>query len=74
MADSSISTPKEPSALDLSGLTCGALPFSEIEVLPDEFARTTFLGAVVQGRSSQCFPLQTETFPTSVTCFLRASK
>lgn len=40
MADASISTPKGPSALDLPGLTCGALSLEEIEALPTEFART----------------------------------
>lgn len=40
MADASISTPKGPSALDLPGLTCGALSLEEITALPAEFART----------------------------------
>jgi 2,4-dienoyl-CoA reductase-like NADH-dependent reductase (Old Yellow Enzyme family) len=40
MADAPISTPKGPSALDLSGLTCGALTMEEIGALPAEFAHT----------------------------------
>lgn len=40
MADTPISTPKGPSALDLPGLTCGALSLDEIKALPAEFART----------------------------------
>ena len=40
MADAPISTPKGPSALDLPGLTCGALSLDEIQALPVEFART----------------------------------
>ncbi len=40
MADAPISTPKGPSALDLPGLTCGALSLDEILSLPAEFART----------------------------------
>lgn len=40
MADAPISTPKGPSALDLPGLTCGALSLEEITALPSEFART----------------------------------
>lgn len=40
MADAPISTPKGPSALDLPGLTCGALSLDEIHALPAEFART----------------------------------
>lgn len=40
MADAPISTPKGPSALDLPGLTCGALSLDEIHALPTEFART----------------------------------
>lgn len=40
MADAPISTPKGPSALDLPGLTCGALSLEEITALPPEFART----------------------------------
>lgn len=40
MADAPISTPKGPSALDLPGLTCGALSLDEITALPSEFART----------------------------------
>lgn len=40
MADAPISTPKGPSALDLPGLTCGALSMEEITGLPSEFART----------------------------------
>lgn len=43
MADALISTPKGPSALDLPGLTCGALSLDEIHVLPAEFARTASL-------------------------------
>lgn len=43
MADAPISNPKGPSALDLPGLTCGALSVSEIKGLPDEFARTAVL-------------------------------
>ncbi|MEM7719039.1 MAG: oxidoreductase, partial [Pseudomonadota bacterium] len=43
MADAPISTPKGPSALDLPGLTCGALSLSDIEGLPAEFARTAAL-------------------------------
>lgn len=43
MADAPISTPKGPSALDLPGLTCGALSVDEIEALPAEFARTASL-------------------------------
>ncbi len=43
MADASISTPKGPSALDLPGLTCGALTMDEIAALPAEFARTASL-------------------------------
>ena len=43
MADASISTPKGPSALDLPGLTCGALTLDEIHALPAEFARTANL-------------------------------
>ncbi|MEP1353377.1 MAG: NADH:flavin oxidoreductase/NADH oxidase family protein [Tateyamaria sp.] len=43
MADASISTPKGPSALDLPGLTCGALSSDEIYALPSEFARTANL-------------------------------
>ncbi|WP_243612547.1 NADH:flavin oxidoreductase/NADH oxidase family protein [Shimia aestuarii] len=43
MADAPISTPKGPSALDLPGLTCGALSLDEIEALPAEFARTAKL-------------------------------
>ena len=39
MADAPISTPKGPSALDLPGLTCGALSLEEITALPAEFAR-----------------------------------
>lgn len=40
MADARISTPKGPSALDLPGLTCGALTLEDIHALPAEFART----------------------------------
>lgn len=40
MSDPQISTPKGPTALDLSGLTCGALTSLEIQALPDEFAST----------------------------------
>ncbi|WP_323037720.1 NADH:flavin oxidoreductase/NADH oxidase family protein [Pararhodobacter sp.] len=43
MADAPISTPKGPSALDLHGLTCGALSLDEIHALPAEFARTASL-------------------------------
>lgn len=43
MADSAISTPKGPSALDLPGLVCGALVLEEIKALPAEFARTASL-------------------------------
>jgi 2,4-dienoyl-CoA reductase-like NADH-dependent reductase (Old Yellow Enzyme family) len=43
MADAGISTPKGPSALDLPGLTCGALTLDEIHALPAEFARTACL-------------------------------
>ncbi|NNE82089.1 MAG: NADH:flavin oxidoreductase/NADH oxidase family protein [Silicimonas sp.] len=43
MADVPISTPKGPSALDLPGLTCGALSLDEIHALPAEFARTASL-------------------------------
>ncbi|MEM5473081.1 NADH:flavin oxidoreductase/NADH oxidase family protein [Hoeflea sp. AS60] len=43
MAHPPISTPKGPSALDLSGLTCAALTAREIEDLPGEFARTAAL-------------------------------
>ncbi len=43
MADAPISKPKGPSALDLSGLTCGALSLGEIHRLPAEFARTASL-------------------------------
>ncbi|MDP5220396.1 oxidoreductase [Ruegeria sp. 2205SS24-7] len=43
MADAPISTPKGPSALDLPGLSCGALSLSEIHALPAEFARTAHL-------------------------------
>ena len=43
MADAPISTPKGPSALDFSGLTCGALSSDEIHALPAEFARTASL-------------------------------
>lgn len=38
-----ISTPKGPSALDISGLTCAALTLDEIRTLPFEFARTARL-------------------------------
>lgn len=40
MADAPISTPRGPSALELPGLTCGALSLNEIHALPAEFART----------------------------------
>ncbi|MEM7269291.1 MAG: NADH:flavin oxidoreductase/NADH oxidase family protein [Pseudomonadota bacterium] len=43
MADAPISTPKGPSALDLPGLSCGALTLAEIEALPGEFADTATL-------------------------------
>jgi 2,4-dienoyl-CoA reductase-like NADH-dependent reductase (Old Yellow Enzyme family) len=43
MADAPISTPKGPSALELPGLTCGALSLDEIHALPAEFARTASL-------------------------------
>ena len=43
MADAPISAAKGPSALDLPGLTCGSLSLSEINVLPQEFARTAAL-------------------------------
>lgn len=47
MADPLISTPKGPSAIDLPGLTCGALSLSEIQVLPQEFAQTAHLAQVL---------------------------
>ncbi len=40
MADAPISTPKGPSALNLTGLSCGALSVDEIQALPAKFART----------------------------------
>lgn len=43
MADAPISNRMGPSALDLPGLTCGALSMSEIKYLPYEFARTAVL-------------------------------
>ena len=43
IADAPISTPKGPSALDLPGMTCGALTLAEIEDQPEEFARTAAL-------------------------------
>lgn len=43
MADAPISTPKGPSALDLDGLTCGALSLADIKELPSAFARTAVL-------------------------------
>ncbi len=43
MADALISYPKGPSALDLQGLKCRSLSLSEIQSLPDEFARTAVL-------------------------------
>lgn len=43
LADAPISTPKGPSALDLPGLTCGALSLDEIHALPAEFARAARL-------------------------------
>lgn len=43
LADAPISNPKGPSALDLPGLKCGALSVSEIQALPEEFARTAVL-------------------------------
>ncbi len=43
MADAGISTPMGPSALDLPGLSCGALSLTEIQALPAEFARTARL-------------------------------
>ena len=43
MADAAISTPRGPSALDVPGLTCGALSLGEIDALPAEFARTASL-------------------------------
>ena len=43
MADPAISTPKGPSALDLPGLTCGALSLDEVHALPSEFAGTASL-------------------------------
>ena len=43
MADPPISTPKGPSALDLLGLTCGALTLAEVHDLPAEFAQTAAL-------------------------------
>ncbi|MBI1494472.1 NADH:flavin oxidoreductase/NADH oxidase family protein [Halocynthiibacter styelae] len=43
MADAGISTPKGPSALNLPGLTCGALSLDEIHALPAEFAHTARL-------------------------------
>ncbi|MEM9426032.1 MAG: NADH:flavin oxidoreductase/NADH oxidase family protein [Pseudomonadota bacterium] len=43
MADAPISTPKGPSALELPGLTCGALSLDEIHALPAEFAGTASL-------------------------------
>ena len=43
MADTGISSPKGPSALDLPGLTCSALTLDEVQALPAEFARTASL-------------------------------
>jgi len=43
MAHPPISTPKGPSALDISGLTCAALTMDEVRALPSEFARTARL-------------------------------
>ncbi|MEO9652160.1 MAG: NADH:flavin oxidoreductase/NADH oxidase family protein [Roseobacter sp.] len=43
MADAFISTPKGPSALELPGLSCGALSLDEIRALPGEFACTASL-------------------------------
>ncbi|MEM7498898.1 MAG: NADH:flavin oxidoreductase/NADH oxidase family protein [Pseudomonadota bacterium] len=43
MAHPPISAPKGPSALDLPGLSCGALTLQEIRALPAEFARTARL-------------------------------
>ncbi|WP_108816768.1 NADH:flavin oxidoreductase/NADH oxidase family protein [Loktanella sp. Alg231-35] len=43
MADPLISAPKGPSALDLPGLSCGALTLAEVQELPAEFARTAAL-------------------------------
>lgn len=43
MAHPPISTPKGPSALDLPGLTCGALSLSEVQALPAQFAQTAVL-------------------------------
>ncbi|SHH77615.1 NADH:flavin oxidoreductase/NADH oxidase family protein [Marivita hallyeonensis] len=40
MADAQISNPKGPSALEVPGLTCGALSPDEIASLPAAFART----------------------------------
>ncbi len=43
MAHPPISTPKGPSALDITGLTCAALTLDEVRALPSEFARTARL-------------------------------
>ncbi len=43
LADAAISTPKGPSALDLPGLSCGALSLEDIQALPAEFARAARL-------------------------------
>ncbi|ETA50307.2 NADH:flavin oxidoreductase/NADH oxidase family protein [Ponticoccus alexandrii] len=43
MADAPISIPKGPSALNLPGLTCGALSMEEVHALPAEFAHTASL-------------------------------
>ena len=43
LTDPAIGTPKGPSALDLPGLTCGALDAEEIAALPRAFARTARL-------------------------------
>jgi len=43
MAHPPISTPKGPSAIDISGLSCAALTIEEIHSLPSEFARTARL-------------------------------
>jgi len=43
MAYPPISTPKGPSAIDISGLSCTAMSINEIHDLPAEFARTAVL-------------------------------
>ncbi|PTX55602.1 2,4-dienoyl-CoA reductase-like NADH-dependent reductase (Old Yellow Enzyme family) [Litoreibacter ponti] len=44
MAYPPISTPKGPSALDVPGLTCGALSLDEVQALPAAFAATAVRG------------------------------